>query len=126
MNFRTKRIFLSRVCGDYIRRVLDGQVDLLDTLTVTINYSVYTLRLTVHHTRAESSHLCLHWLHFLSYAFRATCSAHRNLAALSFSLSDFYLHPLQSAHHHLRSKCSHYDNRSFRFLRVAEFGSQGL
>jgi hypothetical protein len=51
-----------------IRRVLDWQLDLLDTLTVTLNYSVYTLQLT----RAESSHLCLHWLPVFQH--RRNCS----------------------------------------------------
>jgi hypothetical protein len=40
--------------------------------TVTHNYSVYTLQLTAHYTRAESSHLCLHWLPVFQH--RRTCS----------------------------------------------------
>jgi hypothetical protein len=37
---------LSRVCGDYTRRGLDCQLDLLDLDTGTLDYSVYTSQLT--------------------------------------------------------------------------------
>jgi hypothetical protein len=72
--FQYSVLWYCRACGDYtcIRRVLDWQLDLLNTLTVTLNYSVYTLQLTVHYTRAESSHLCLHWLPVFQN--RRTCS----------------------------------------------------
>jgi hypothetical protein len=50
-----KEKILSRVCGDYIRRVLDWQLDLLDH-TVTHNYSVYTLHSQFTIVLAESSY----------------------------------------------------------------------
>jgi hypothetical protein len=53
---------LSRVCGDYIRRVLDWQLDLLDHTqlhTITVHTLYNSLQFTI--TLAESS-LCLHWL----------------------------------------------------------------
>jgi hypothetical protein len=74
---------LSRVCGDNIRWVLDWQLDILDTLTITLNYSVYTLQLTVHYTRAESSHLCLHWLPVFQH--RRTCSPSEPTATASLT-----------------------------------------
>jgi hypothetical protein len=37
---------LLRVCGDYKRRGLDCQVDLLESNTDTLNHSVYTSQLT--------------------------------------------------------------------------------
>jgi hypothetical protein len=45
-------LLLSRVCGDYIRRVLDWQLDLLDQHTVTHNYSV--LHFTTHNNWVSS------------------------------------------------------------------------
>jgi hypothetical protein len=38
-------IILSHVCGDYTRRGLDCQLDLLDLDTDTLNHSVNTLQL---------------------------------------------------------------------------------
>jgi hypothetical protein len=81
-----KRVYtvLSRVqCGDYIRRALDWQQDLLDPVTVTLNYSVYILQLTVHYTRAEYSHLCLHWLPVFQH--RRTCSPSEPTATASLT-----------------------------------------
>jgi hypothetical protein len=47
---------LSRVCGDYIRRV-GLATGFIGSHTVTHNYSVYALQLTtVHYNIAESSH----------------------------------------------------------------------
>jgi hypothetical protein len=63
---------LWRVCGDYIRRVLDCRLDLLDTLTVTLNYSAWTLQLTVHYNTCRVFSLCLHWLPVCQH--RRTCS----------------------------------------------------
>jgi hypothetical protein len=51
-----RNYILSHVCGDYIRRVLDWQLDLLDTLTVTLNYGVYTLHSQFTTVLAESSY----------------------------------------------------------------------
>jgi hypothetical protein len=51
-------MILSRVCGDYIRRVLDWQLDLLDTQLHTI--TVYTLyNFEVHYNTCRVFLLCL-------------------------------------------------------------------
>jgi hypothetical protein len=59
---------LSRVCGDYIRRVLDWQLDLLDH-TQLHTITVYTLiqLTTVHYNTCRVSSLCLHWLPVFQY-----------------------------------------------------------
>jgi hypothetical protein len=45
---------LSRVCGDYVRRVLDWQLDLLDHTQLQCMHSYSSLQFTI--TLAESSH----------------------------------------------------------------------
>jgi hypothetical protein len=42
----TIKLKYCRVYGDYMRPVLDWQLDLLDTVTDTLNYSVHTSRFT--------------------------------------------------------------------------------
>jgi hypothetical protein len=74
---------LSPVCGDYIRRLLDWQLDLLDTLTVILNYSVYTLQLTVHYNMCRvfllvsSLVACLPTPYYL-FTFRTNCHCFTN------------------------------------------------
>jgi hypothetical protein len=64
---------LSRVCGDYIRRVLDWQLGWLDhTHSYTQLQCIHFTIQYVHYTCAESSHLCLYWLPVFQY--RRICS----------------------------------------------------
>jgi hypothetical protein len=58
---------LSRVCGDYIRRVLDWQLDLLDH-TQLHTITMYTLyNFAVHYSTCRVFLLCLHWLPVFQY-----------------------------------------------------------
>jgi hypothetical protein len=60
---------LSRLCSDYIRRVLDWQLDLLDH-TQLHTITVYTLLqlLTVHYNTCRVFTLYLHWLPVFQYS----------------------------------------------------------
>jgi hypothetical protein len=80
-------IMMSRVCGDYIRRILDWQLDLLGTVTVTLNYSVYTLQFTMFTIHVPSLLTCV-FTGCLSSNIAGSVHLQNSLAALQLFSED--------------------------------------